>query len=382
VRLLICAGGTGGGVYPALAVLKALEAWFDCHYPAPQTAEEALTVLWVGSEGGMEADLVQRTGIDFTTIAAAGVHGVSARTLPGNLWKLGCGYLQARRILGRFQPDVMLFTGGYVGAPVALAGRKLPSVLVVPDIEPGQALNALARFATQIALTAPDSAAYFPKHQNLTVTGYPTRPELQSWDPETARQHLNLTADLPTLLIFGGSKGAQSINQALLPVLAQLLAEAQIIHITGQTGWDEIETHRAGLAENLGEELASHYHAYPYLHDDMGAALSVADLAVARAGASTLGELPLFGLPAILVPYPYAWRYQQVNAGYLERHGAAIIIADGDLPTRLLPEVTALLRQRERLEAMRQAMSALAHPDAADAIATLCRNAAQKEAAL
>ena len=147
MRLLICAGGTGGGVYPALAVLQAIK----------DNAE----VLWIGGEGGMETQLVERSGIPFRTIPAAGVHGIGLRTLPRNLWQLGRGILASRRILREFKPDVLFFTGGYVAVPMALAGWKVPSLLYVPDIEPGLALNTLARFAEKIAVTAEDSLPLF-----------------------------------------------------------------------------------------------------------------------------------------------------------------------------------------------------------------------------
>ncbi len=147
MRLLICAGGTGGGVYPALAVL--------------QTIQGNAEVLWIGGEGGMETQLVERNGIPFKTIPAAGVHGIGLRTLPRNLWQLGRGVFASRRILREFKPDVLFFTGGYVAVPMALAGWKVPSLLYVPDIEPGLALNTLARFADRIAVTAQDSFRYF-----------------------------------------------------------------------------------------------------------------------------------------------------------------------------------------------------------------------------
>jgi UDP-N-acetylglucosamine--N-acetylmuramyl-(pentapeptide) pyrophosphoryl-undecaprenol N-acetylglucosamine transferase len=157
VRLLICAGGTGGGVYPALAVLQ--------HLMIARPAE--LQTLWVGSVGGMEADLVKRealAGVQYAAIPAAGVHGVGLRALPGNLWQLGHGLLAAFGLLRKFRPDVLFFTGGYVAVPVALAARlsgRGRSLLYVPDIEPGLALKTLARFANRIALTTEDSRPFF-----------------------------------------------------------------------------------------------------------------------------------------------------------------------------------------------------------------------------
>jgi UDP-N-acetylglucosamine--N-acetylmuramyl-(pentapeptide) pyrophosphoryl-undecaprenol N-acetylglucosamine transferase len=332
--------------------------------------------LWVGSVGGMEADLVKRAGVPFESITAAGVHGVSLRSLPGNLRQLSRGYFQARRTLNRFQPDALFFTGGYVAVPVALAGRRLPTLLYVPDIEPGLALKTLARFADHIALTAEGSRAFFPHRspQTMTVTGYPTRANLQDWNVEEARRFLNLSSGLPTLLVFGGSSGARSINRAMLPVLPDLLTEMQVVHISGQLDWPEVERRRAALPP----ELFGRYRAFPYLHE-MGAALRVADLALSRAGASVLGEFPLFGLPALLVPYPYAWRYQKVNAQYLVDHGAALLLEDADLPERLLPAVRELMRDRQQLEKMHRSMDSLRRPHAARAIAGILTSLAQRQ---
>ena len=241
--------------------------------------------------------------------------------------------MQARRLVHSFQPQVMLFTGGFVAVPVALAGRlgmgsRARNLLYVPDIEPGLALKTLARFASRIAVTVAESREYFGAHKDVVVAGYPTRPELQPMAPAAARQTFGLAADLPTLLVLGGSKGARSINRAILASLPGLLQEMQVLHVTGQLDWSEVEAARVKLAESTPPQLLSRYQIYPYLHEEMAAAFSAADLLVSRAGASTLGELPLFGLPAILVPYPHAWRYQQVNAQYLAEHGAAEIIQD------------------------------------------------------
>lgn len=361
MRLLICAGGTGGGVYPALSVLKAL-------------GSDAQPVLWVGGEGGIEAGLVARSGVPFTAIPAAGVHGVGLRALPGNALRLVKGTLAARRILKDFQPDVLLFTGGYVAAPLALAGRKYPSLVFCPDIEPGLAIKFLARFADVIAVSTPASQAYFPAGKQLATTGYPLRPEMLGWTRAAARPHFGLDPDLPVLLVTGGSKGAQTINRAVLACLPALLHKAQLLHVSGSTDWAEVQAAGASLPA----ELAGRYHPYEFLHEDMGAALAAADLAISRAGASTLAEYPLFGLPAILVPYPFAWRYQKVNAGYLQDQGAAILLPDEDMPARLLPAVEELISQPDRLDAMRQAMRRLARPNAAQEIADILRRIASR----
>ncbi|RPH58398.1 MAG: UDP-N-acetylglucosamine--N-acetylmuramyl-(pentapeptide) pyrophosphoryl-undecaprenol N-acetylglucosamine transferase, partial [Chloroflexi bacterium] len=247
VRLLICAGGTGGGVYPALAVHSALRA-----------IQPDVETLWVGGEGGMEAGLVERAGIPFKAIPAAGVHGVGIKRLPGNLLSLARGAQASGAILSGFRPDVLFFTGGYVAAPMALAGRKIPSLLYVPDVEPGLALKMLARFSQRITVTSEDSKQFFPGKANVVVTGYPTRAELSRWTRETAREKLGLQSDLPVLLVFGGSKGARSINMALLEHLSSLLGMVEIIHISGELDWDTVDAARQGLPE----ELSKRYHAY------------------------------------------------------------------------------------------------------------------------
>ena len=339
-------------MYPALAVHSALSA------KVPD-----LDTLWVGGVGGMEEPLVRRQGIDFRAIPAAGVHGVGLAALPRNVVTILHGILAARRLLSDFKPDVMLFTGGYVAVPVGLAGRSIPTLLYVPDIEPGMALKSLAAMADIIAVTTGESQKFFNK--TVYETGYPIRSDLALWDRKTATQHLGIDSSLPVLLVFGGSKGARSINMAIVNQLETLLTKFELIHITGELDWQTVKNTR----ERLPAEGALRYHAMPYLHE-MGAALAAADLVVSRAGASSLGEYPLFGLPAILVPYPHAWRYQKVNADYLARRGAAVVLQDHRLNEELLSTLNVLMENPNKLKAMRAAMFELSHPRAAEKIAS------------
>jgi len=310
----------------------------------------------------MEVDLVNRAGIPYRSIPAAGVHGVDLKALPGNLLQLARGTWASFRILREFKPDVLFFTGGYVAVPMALAGQNIPILLYIPDIEPGLALRALARFADCITATASDTQSYL--HKKVVVTGYPLRPDLSAWDRKQARSELGLVSDKPVLLVTGGSKGARAINKAILANLSKFLELAEVIHISGQLDWEEVKE----AAGSLWANQKSHYHIFPYLHE-MGQALAAADLVISRAGASTLGEYPFFELPAILVPYPYAWRYQKVNADHLARHRAAIIIEDSRLQIELLDTVRVLLENPGKRERMRVVMSSLSKPDAALEIA-------------
>ena len=340
-------------MYPAFAVHSALTARL-----------RDVDTLWVGGEGGMEEALVKRQGIAFQSIPAAGLHGVGLVTLPRNLAKLARGVLAARNILNEFEPDVMFFTGGYVAVPMAVAGRSIPSLLYVPDIEPGMALKSLAGFSDAIAVTTEGSQRFFKK--KVIQTGYPLRADLALWDRETAHRHLGISGGFPVLLVSGGSKGARSINLAVLNHLRDLLEKFEIIHLSGETDWNYVKHHR----EQLPVELAARYHAMPYLHE-MGAALAATDLVISRAGASCLGEYPLFGLPAILVPYPHAWRYQKVNADYLPHRGAAVMLEDQVLDDELMDTLNVLMENPNKLLSMRAAMFELSHPRAAEKIAGL-----------
>ncbi len=339
-------------MYPALAVHSALSA-----------KVKDLNTLWVGGEGGMEESLVKRQDMPYQSIPAAGIHGVGLRTLPRNVLTITRGIFAARRILNDFKPDVLLFTGGFVAVPMAFAGRSISSLLYVPDIEPGMAIKSLAGSADVIAVTTEESQKFFNK--KVYETGYPLRPDLALWDRRTATHHLDLSGNFPVLLIWGGSKGARSINTAVLNNLHGLLERFEVLHIAGNLDWQNVKKAR----EQLPMDLADRYRVMPYLHD-MGAALAAADLVVSRAGASALGEYPLFALPAILVPYPYAWRYQKVNADYLTQRGAAIMIEDHHLNNELLSTVNVLMENPNKIKAMRAAMFELSHPRAAEKIAS------------
>jgi UDP-N-acetylglucosamine--N-acetylmuramyl-(pentapeptide) pyrophosphoryl-undecaprenol N-acetylglucosamine transferase len=177
-------------------------------------------------------------------------------------------------------------------------------------------------------------------------------------------------------LVFGGSKGARSINRALLAELAKLLEHTQVIHITGEASWAEVSAAINGLPADLVER----YHAFPYLHGDMGAAFAAADLALCRAGASTLGELPHFRLPAVLVPIPLKSHLQHANAAYLQERGAVQILSDERMAASLTSTIIGLLQDQPRLQQMSAAMAALARPQAAQQIAELLRDLASRSA--
>lgn len=330
-----------------------------------------LELLWVGSRDGIEADVVPRAGIPFEDIDAAGLRGKALRQRVRNLMLLVRGTLQAYRIIGRFQPDVIFVTGGYISAPVVLAGRarRVPIVIYLPDIVPGLAIRSLAQLATRLAISFEASCQYLPRDKTV-VTGYPVRSRLYTADQAEAGRTLDLDPNRKTVLIFGGSRGARCINQAVAGALEELLDLAQLIHVSGRLDIADMVQRRQALPGTLRNQ----YHLFAYLHEEMIDALVAADLVVSRAGAATLGELPAASVAAVLVPYPYAGAHQAENAAVLAEAGGAIIVSDAELTAeRLLETVRELLIDEARLMTMQANMRRLARPDAAQRIAGLLR---------
>ena len=361
MRIVVCAGGTGGGIYPALAAVSELR----------QRGVVNEDILWIGAKGEMEETLVPKAGLRLETIPAGPIVGVPLPTRARNAARLARGFGAALGHMRRFRPDALFMTGGYVAAPVAAAAqlRGVPIVVYLPDVEPGSTIRAVMPLARRVACTTDGSRAFVPEHK-MVVTGYPVRPEIRAarrLSRADALARFDLRPGRPTLFVFGGSRGARAINRALMGVLPDLLAEAQVIHVSGTLTWPEVEANAA----TLPAELRAFYRPYAYLHDEMGPAFRAADLVVARAGASMLGECPAFGLPSVLVPLTFAWRYQKVNADYLAERGAAIQLTDETLPEALLPTVRALLFAPDRLAGMAAAAAALDRPDAAADLARL-----------
>lgn len=376
MRLLLTGGGTGGHVYPALAVAEALrrdaEAGGFGATPASPCAAGPHELLYVGSQGGMEAGIVAQGGLPFRAILAGAVRGRSPFGLLVGAGRTAVGLLQALAIVGRYRPAAVLATGGYVCVPVVLAAwlRRVPVLMYLPDVEPGLAVSFLSRFAARVAVTSEGSRRFFAASK-VVVTGYPVRPEVFEMDRARGRAHLGLPSDARVVLVFGGSRGARTLNEATAAALPRLLELAHVVHVCGR---EDESAARARLA-SLPSGLAERYHLYTYLHStEMAAALAAADLAVSRAGASTLGEFPAVGLPSILVPYPHAGAHQRLNAEALASLGAAVVLDNAAVRAgALLPAVEQLLGDPDRLAGMAAAARSLARPDAALAIArVLC----------
>ena len=343
-------------MYPALAVAEAL------------TERCPRAELHFAGSGGLEGALVARAGVEFAAEHVVPGGPIAGAGWPRRLWsalRLGVGLLPALWLLLRRRPRAVLLTGGWSGLPVALAAwlLRVPALMYLPDIEPGATIRLLRRCVTRVAVTVPESTRWFAGVDTV-VTGYPLRREFRRATRAAGQAHFGLDPQRRTLLVFGGSRGARSINRALLAILPELLADGvQVLHVSGELDWPEVAARRAALEDAEG------YQAYPYLHQEMGLAQAAADLALSRAGASVLAEFPQAGLAALLVPYPWAWRYQKTNADWLEARGAARQLEDGRLAQELLPTLRGLLGDEARLQRMRAAASALAQPGGAQRLA-------------
>lgn len=337
---------------------------------ALREAQPNVVTRWIGSRGGVEEELVARAGIAFDAVPAGGVHGLAPLRAAWNALKLAAGVVRAAGMARAFRPHVLLVTGGFVGVPAAVACwlRRTPILVYLPDIEPGLAVKFASRLATRVAVSVDDSLQFFPKGaRRAIVTGYPIRSELAHATRADAIRRFALEPERKTLLVFGGSKGARSLNRAVASILDTLVARYQIIHISGPTDALEARSRR----DTLPDEAKGRYHLFEYLHDEMGLALAAADVAVSRAGASVLGEFPLLGVASILVPYPYAWRYQKVNADYLTSRGAALRLEDENLMRDLLPAIERLMSDDAERRRMQEKARALARPDAASRLAAV-----------
>jgi len=346
-------------VYPALSVVNALQQELG--------ADERLDILYLGSGASAETSIVERAGLAVRAIASAPIRGRMPWEMATSSFKIGLGTSQARDALREFKPHAVLSTGGYAGFPVALAAQTkgVPLAVYLPDLYPGWAVRAIAGLAQRVAVTAIETVRRLPSSRTV-VTGYPVRQEFWQASRAAGRQRLGLDPEEKVLFVTGASQGAHSINRAIASDLPSLLELCEVLHLCGHAD----EPWLAEIRDALPGTLQSRYHLYAYLHDETPWAMASADLAVCRSGASVLGELPAIGLPAVLVPYPYAGGHQRVNARYMAKHDAAIVLEDSELH-RILPVVGELLHDERKLKSMGNASRRLARPDAARRIARI-----------
>jgi UDP-N-acetylglucosamine--N-acetylmuramyl-(pentapeptide) pyrophosphoryl-undecaprenol N-acetylglucosamine transferase len=339
-RGLIAAGGTAGHVLPSLAIAEALTA-------------RGAAVTFAGSPDRIEARLVPEAGYELDTFTVSGLpRSVGLRSLRAAAQAVRAPFACAA-ILARRRPDVVLGGGGYVAGPMVAAAwaRRIPAVLTEADAHLGLANRLAAPFARRVFLAFPVEGRGGPKYR---VVGRPIPARSRPVPRDEARERFGLPAEGPVVLVFGGSQGSRALNDAAFAAFGE--DGPAVLHLSGER---DLAALRARVRRPAYRLVA--------FTDEFGAALSACDLVVARAGGS-VWEVAAAGKPAILVPYPHATAdHQAENARWFERGGGAVVVPEAALDLRL--QVGELLGDPGRLDRMREAMLALARPDAAEAVA-------------
>jgi UDP-N-acetylglucosamine--N-acetylmuramyl-(pentapeptide) pyrophosphoryl-undecaprenol N-acetylglucosamine transferase len=355
MRYLVSGGGTGGHVYPALAVARAL-----------RDAQPALELAYVGGVRGLERRIVAGAGdLPYHELMVRSLRsgGMDVHLVLDPL-RLGASVPQAYALLGRLRPRAIFTSGGYLGIPLVMAARarRIPSLVWEGNVVPGRATAAVGRLATRVAVSFEPTLAAFPGRS--FVSGTPIR-SFSGVDRDVARRSFGVAQDERLLLVFGGSQAVARITAALEGALGELVAGWSVLHLCGEDGLDAAQAAR----ERLPEPRRQRYQPVPFLTDRMADALVAADLVVGRAGSSTCAEVAAVGVASVLIPYPFAGEHQHSNAAYLADRGAAVLVPDAELDApRLLAEVERLRDDGERGR-LAAAARALGRPDAAAMIA-------------
>lgn len=319
MKVIMTCGGTGGHIYPAVAIADELKR-----------RDETTEILFVGSEIGMEKDLVPESGYEITLISADGF----SRTLRGSIRSVKRvlkGRRQAKELVKEFAPDIVIGTGGYASAPVVSMAEKqgVPVYLQEQNAIPGKTNRFLGRKARKIFLGFAKAEEYFPDKDRVVFTGNPVRQEFADLDRETIRREMGISEDTFVVLAFGGSQGAGRLNREMLRVIEKYNGDSttQVWLGAGSYYYDAMQTE----FKEKGVELKDNIMIAEYIHD-MARRLAASDLVISRSGALTVAEVAVSGVPAVFVPFPdAAGNHQYYNAMAVAEKGGAIVISEEDL---------------------------------------------------
>ncbi|WP_409294461.1 undecaprenyldiphospho-muramoylpentapeptide beta-N-acetylglucosaminyltransferase [Peribacillus sp. SCS-26] len=364
MKIAVSGGGTGGHIYPALALIREIKK-----------KDPKAEFLYIGTENGLEGSIVPREGIPFESIRITGFKRKLSFENVKTIMRFLKGVRDSRKMLKQFKPDIVIGTGGYVCGPVVYAAAKLkiPAVVHEQNSLPGLTNKFLSRYVDKVAICFEDARAFFPA-EKVEMTGNPRASEVVDYKGKQGIAELGLSPDKKTVLVFGGSRGAKPINSAIVKILAELREKPyQILYITGEVHYEstlkEIKLHAD--PENVVIK--------PFLHN-MPEILAGIDLAVTRAGATTLAELTALGIPSILIPSPYVTdNHQEKNARALSDHGAAELILEKDLSgASLLKAMDSIMLDPAKTMDMKVAARKIGIPDAAGRLYSLMEELAKK----
>ncbi|MCM3572867.1 undecaprenyldiphospho-muramoylpentapeptide beta-N-acetylglucosaminyltransferase [Mesobacillus subterraneus] len=364
MKIAVSGGGTGGHIYPALALIREI-----------QKKDENVEFLYIGTEKGLESKLVPRENIPFKSIHITGFKRKISFENVKTVLRFLKGVRDSKKMLKEFKPDVVIGTGGYVCGPVVYAAAKMgiPTIVHEQNSVPGLTNKFLSRYVDKIAICFEEAREFFPE-QKVVLTGNPRASEVLGQDGIKGRLSAGLKLKIPTVLIFGGSRGARPINEAVVKSLTELSGKPyQVLYVTGDVHFEDVrkEVELVGNPENVIIK--------PFIHN-MPEVLSGVDLTVARAGATTLAELTSLGIPSILIPSPYVTdNHQEKNARALSENGAAKLLLEKDLTgPKLVESIDHILGREEKLAEMKKAAKKLGIPDAAQRLYRLMEELAEK----
>ncbi|CDF57830.1 undecaprenyldiphospho-muramoylpentapeptide beta-N-acetylglucosaminyltransferase [Thermobrachium celere] len=360
MKVIITGGGTGGHIYPGVAIAKKLQEKY-----------KKVEILFVGSENGLEGKLVPKEGYKIKLIPVEGLNKkFSFRTIKSVI-KVIKGFGKAGKIINEFKPDIVIGTGGYVCGPVVMqaALKGIPTIIHEQNAFPGVTNKLLSHFVDRIAISFVESEKYFPKNK-VVYTGNPVRSQILNSNKEKAIQSLGLEKNKPILLVVGGSRGAKNINNAVVDILGDLNNNnIQLIFITGENNYKEVMD-KVNSKYNLSVMKGIKILPYAFnMHD----VLAASDLIISRAGATIISEITALGKPSILIPSPYvANNHQEYNARALEEKGACIVIKESQLNGDILKDqIINIINNKEILKNMSIASKRLSKIDAADKIVNI-----------
>lgn len=344
MKAIIAAAGTGGHINPALAIANKIKQ-----------EEPNSEIIFVGTDRGLENDLIPRAGYDLKRIEAYGFNRKISLDNVKKMYKTFKSIGQAKKIIQDFKPDIMIGTGGYICLPVALAASKLkvPIVLHESNAFPGVAIKMLSKKASAILVGFEDAKKRIRNTENVVVVGNPSKVKKIAFtnsQKEKILKEIGLTdIEKPIVLVFGGSQGAQKINESFINIISKKINEKyQIIWATGPNQYEIIKAKLQSL--NINIDNISNIKILPYIYN-MEEVMNCVDLVVSRSGAMTITEISIVGKPSIFIPFPYATEnHQEYNAKVLEKVGAAKIILDADLDFNILNStINEIISDKEKM---------------------------------
>jgi UDP-N-acetylglucosamine--N-acetylmuramyl-(pentapeptide) pyrophosphoryl-undecaprenol N-acetylglucosamine transferase len=358
MRIVLTGGGTGGHLFPLIAVAAKIKE-----------KNPEVEFLFIGPDGKMEKEIMGATGVRMKKIVAGKRRRYFSPLNFLDFFKTPIGVLQSLWHLLVFMPDAVFGKGGYGSFPVVLAAwaYRIPVLIHESDSRPGTANIVMSKFAKRVAIGYAEAEKYFPSGQAV-LTGNPVRSDINQGNAENARQTFHLLSSKKVIFIEGGSQGAKNINDKILNILPELLRKYQLIHQTGEKNFDEVKRHAGELGTKAGYEG---YHPVAFYGDEIKDILAVADLVISRAGAGSISEIAACGKASILIPLPTSANdHQRMNAYSIAKVGGCVVIEEGNLgENMLMDKIDEIMEKEDLAKKLSETIALFHHPDAADRIA-------------